>query len=56
MWGSFYIESSGTRFAIDFIGDMQDSILGGQLNNIGSSLGQNDVTNSTLRLVEQDIN
>ncbi len=37
IWGIVYIESSGTGFAMEFIGDMQDSTLGGNLpNGVGS--------------------
>jgi hypothetical protein len=31
IWGIVFIESSGTGFAMEFIGDMQDSTLGGNL-------------------------
>ena len=46
IWGIVYIESSGTGFAMEFIGDMQDSTLGGNLpNGVGSDSA--DVGNST---------
>ena len=31
MWGSIYIESSGTGFPMEFIGDMHDSNPGGEV-------------------------
>ncbi len=36
IWGIVFIESGGTGFAMEFIGDMQDSTLGGNLTNAGS--------------------
>ncbi|MBC8285769.1 MAG: hypothetical protein H8E32_18295 [Nitrospinae bacterium] len=39
IWGIVFIESSGTGFAMEFIGDAQDSTIGGNLNNVGSTLG-----------------
>ena len=32
MWGSIYVESSGTGFPMEFVGDAQDSTLGGAGN------------------------
>ena len=49
MWGSIYIESSGTGFPMEFIGDMHDSTLGGNLSNTGSTLGENDGNNASPR-------
>jgi hypothetical protein len=40
MWGSIYIESSDAGFPMEFIGDMQDSTLGGAANS-NSTLGEN---------------
>jgi len=39
MWGAIYMESSGTGFPMEFVGDMHDSTLGGTLTTIGSDLG-----------------
>ena len=40
IWGIVYIESGGAGFAMEFIGDMQDSTLGGNLSSgVGSTLG-----------------
>jgi hypothetical protein len=37
IWGIVFIENSGTGFAMEFIGDMQDSTIGGVLpNGVGS--------------------
>ena len=38
-WGSIYIESTGSGFPMEFIGDMHDSTLGGNLTSPGSTLG-----------------
>ena len=43
IWGIVFIESSGTGFAMEFVGDAQDSTLGGNLTTIGSTLGQNQL-------------
>ena len=51
MWGSIYIESNGTGFPMEFIGDMHDSTLGGNLSNTGSTLGENDGNNALPRPV-----
>ena len=40
MWGSIYVESSGTGFPMEFIGDAHDSTLGGAANS-NSTLGEN---------------
>ena len=42
MWGSIYIESNGTGFPMEFIGDINDSTLGGNLTSVGSTVGEND--------------
>jgi hypothetical protein len=34
MWGIIYVESSGSGFAMEFIGDMQDSRIVGNLGNL----------------------
>ncbi|MZG54596.1 MAG: hypothetical protein F3744_11145 [Nitrospinae bacterium] len=44
IWGIVFIESAGTGFAMEFVGDGQDSTLGGSLTNINSTLGEVDVT------------
>ena len=49
MWGSIYIESNGTGFPMEFIGDMHDSTMGGNLSNTGSTLGENDGNNALPR-------
>ena len=38
IWGIVYVESSGAGFAMEFIGDAQDSTIGGNAN-IHSTLG-----------------
>ena len=46
IWGIVFIENSGTGFAMEFIGDMQDSTIGGVLpNGVGSDA--TDPQNST---------
>ena len=40
MWGSIYVESSGTGFPMEFIGDAHYSTLGGAANS-HSTLGEN---------------
>ena len=40
MWGAIYVESSGTGFPMEFIGDAHDSTLGGAANS-NSTLGEN---------------
>ena len=42
IWGIVFIESAGTGFAMEFIGDAADSTIGGNLNNVGSALGRGD--------------
>ena len=39
IWGIVFIESAGTGFAMEFIGDAADSTIGGALGNAGSALG-----------------
>lgn len=34
MWGIIYVESSGSGFAMEFIGDMQDSLIVGNLGEL----------------------
>jgi hypothetical protein len=34
IWGIVYIESGGAGFAMEFIGDMADSTIGGNVNNL----------------------
>ena len=34
IWGIVYIESGGAGFAMEFIGDMADSTIGGNVNNV----------------------
>jgi len=34
MWGVIYVESSGSGFAMEFIGDMQDSLIVGNLGEL----------------------
>jgi len=48
MWGSVYSELSGTGFAMEFIGDMQNSTLGGN-TNAGSTLGGTNGNNALPR-------
>jgi hypothetical protein len=52
MWGIIYVESSGSGFAMEFIGDMQDSrIVGnlGELKSGGCGVGTCDVNALTVR-------
>jgi hypothetical protein len=42
IWGIVFVESSGTGFAMEFIGDAQDSTLGGAANansHLGTGAG-----------------
>ena len=39
IWGIVYVESSGAGFAMEFIGDAQDSTLGGVGNHANSHMG-----------------
>ena len=48
MWGAIYMESTGGGFAMEFIGDMHDSTLGG-LANAGSTLGEANGNNALPR-------
>ena len=44
MWGVVYVEAGGTGFAMEFIGDMQDSTVGGNVSILtpgGRSLANN---------------
>ena len=34
MWGIIYVESSGSGFAMEFVGDMQDSLIVGKLGQL----------------------
>jgi hypothetical protein len=36
MWGVIYVESSGSGFAMEFVGDMQDSVIVGNLGELKS--------------------
>jgi hypothetical protein len=45
IWGIVFVESSGSGFAMEFIGDAQDSTLGGA-GNANSTLGENFITQS----------
>ena len=54
MWGIIYVESSGSGFAMEFIGDMQDSKIVGNLGQLisggcGSALCSTDATTQTGR-------
>ena len=51
IWGIVFVESSGTGFAMEFIGDAQDSTLGGAAN-MHSTLG--DGSNSAARNANAD--
>jgi len=47
IWGIVFIESGGAGFAMEFIGDMQDSTLGGSLTSgVGSNLGNSSTSSS----------
>jgi hypothetical protein len=48
MWGAIYMESTGGGFAMEFIGDMHYSTLGG-LANAGSTLGEGNGNNALPR-------
>ena len=41
-WGAVVVEQNTTGFAMEFVGDGQDSTLGGNLTNINSTLGPQD--------------
>jgi len=59
IWGIVYIESGGAGFAMEFIGDMQDSTLGGNLSSgVGSNLGNSadSSSNSPLARPARGIN
>jgi hypothetical protein len=54
MWGIIYVESSGSGFAMEFIGDMQDSRIVGNLGQLisggcGSALCSTNATTQTGR-------
>lgn len=51
IWGIVFIESSGTGFAMEFVGDAQDSTLGGTLTTINSTLGDTVGASNVLRPV-----
>jgi hypothetical protein len=52
IWGIVFIESAGTGFAMEFIGDAADSTMGGNLNNVGSALGsQGALYNNDYKLI-----
>jgi len=52
IWGIVFIESGGAGFAMEFVGDMQDSTLGGNLSSgVGSSLGQSSDSSTNSPLV-----
>ena len=58
IWGIVFVESSGTGFAMEFIGDAQDSTLGGAAVS-HSTLGQNffeDGVNDSLPRAARGIN
>ena len=60
IWGVVYIEASGTGFAMEFIGDMADSSIGGNIHTVkhvstnkadpvsGAVTGAESVTNGTV--------
>ena len=53
MWGVIYVESSGSGFAMEFIGDMQDSLIVGNLGklisgNCGAALCQTNTNTSSV--------
>ena len=55
MWGVIYVESSGSGFAMEFVGDMQDSKIVGNLGqliagNCGSILCNTGLSKRTLAL------
>jgi hypothetical protein len=54
MWGIIFVESSGSGFAMEFIGDMQDSQIAGNLGELkaggcGAALCATDGTSQTQR-------
>lgn len=51
IWGIVFIESSGTGFAMEFVGDAQDSTLGGTLTTINSTLGDTVGASNVVRPV-----
>jgi hypothetical protein len=57
IWGIVFIESSGTGFAMEFIGDMQDSTLGGTLpNGVGADSADLSGFNGTFTRPARGIN
>jgi hypothetical protein len=36
IWGVVFVEAAGTGFAMEFVGDMQDSTIGGNISNAGA--------------------
>ena len=49
IWGIVFIESSSSGFAMEFIGDMQDSTLGGNSpSGVGSNVGPGDQSASSV--------
>ena len=42
IWGIVYVESSGAGFAMEFIGDMQDSSVGGNVGALTHNVGNNE--------------
>jgi hypothetical protein len=55
IWGIVFVESSGSGFAMEFIGDAQDSTIGGE-SNAHSTLGENFVTGVELPRPARGIN
>ena len=49
IWGIVYVESSGAGFAMEFIGDAQDSTIGGNANANSTLGGIHSYTNSLPR-------
>jgi hypothetical protein len=41
IWGVVFVEAAGTGFAMEFVGDMQDSSIGGNISNAGPVDGTN---------------
>jgi hypothetical protein len=39
IWGVVFVEAAGTGFAMEFVGDMQDSTLGGNISSAGRVSG-----------------
>ena len=56
IWGIVYIEASGTGFAMEFVGDMADSTVGGNINVLTHSIEQSGNTESGIGMPGRGLN